>query len=119
MCCDCIRQYSSVKCRAAAAAAAVHGGPSSAMAADDDELDEHDCGYQMGHWFATVPRGRWAAGRTAVGLPGGRWAGGGWAGGRTVVGLVGIVAAWWQAFVHPKPICISLQRDSLCMTSTC
>jgi len=52
-------------------------------------------------------------------LPGGRWAGGGWAGGRTVVGLVGIVAAWWQAFVHPKPICISLQRDSLCMTSTC
>jgi hypothetical protein len=33
--------------------------------------------------------------------------------------LVGIVAAWWQAFVHAKPICESLQRLSLCMTSTC
>ena len=120
-CCIRLCQYSAVKHRAAAAAAAA---PSSAV--HDDELDEHDCGNQMGHWFATVPRGRWAGGRgrTAGWTGGGGWTGGrGWTGGAFgCMGIVASVAAWWQAFVHAKPICESLQRLSLllisCMTST-
>ena len=103
--CCCIRQYSAVKDRASvnlsAAFANISAAPSSAMAADDDELDEHDCGgRQMGHWTATVPRGRWAGacGRTAGCTGGGGWTGGAF-GSATVV-----VEPWWEALLHAKPI---------------